>query len=313
MSINIATISQEKPKLVVICGPTGTGKTAVAVEIGQVLQAEIIGADSMQVYKYMDIGTAKPTPAEQQAVRHHMIDVVAPDEPFDAARFASKAHERINQIHARGQKVFVVGGTGLYIKALLYGLFEHDDVDLDLRRQLQAEADQHGSAFLHRRLRSADPQSAANIHPNDTYRIIRALEIHQATRKPLIEHQRAHGFAEQTYEVLKVGLQIERQALYERIDQRVDAMIAARLKDEVQMLLEKGYDPGLKAMQSIGYRHVAAYLGGQLTWEEAVRTMKRDTRRYAKRQMTWFRADEDIVWKKPQEVEQIQTLVQNFF
>lgn len=301
-----------KPRIIVVCGPTATGKTGVAIKLAQGLKGEIVGADSMQIYKYMHIGTAKPTAAERAAARHHLVDLIAPDQPYDAARFATDAAKIITRLNGQGLLPLVVGGTGLYIKALLHGLFEQQPKDDALRSQLRAEAAEHGNLFLYKRLKVKDPESAAKIHPNDTYRIIRALEVYALTDKSLVAHHKAHGFTDQPYEALKIGLHIERAQLYERINMRVDLMLAAGLLGEVKTLLAKGYGAELKTMQSIGYRHMVAFLKGEIDWDEAVRTMKRDTRRYAKRQMTWFKADEKIVWKKPQEIDEIIALAAEF-
>jgi tRNA dimethylallyltransferase len=301
-----------KPRIIVVCGPTATGKTAAAIALAQRLKGEIIGADSMQIYKHMDIGTAKPTAKENAAVRHYLVDVISPNQPYDAARFAEDAAVIITRLAQRGLVPLIVGGTGLYIKALLHGLFEQLPKDPDLRARLRFEAAEQGSAFLHDRLKTKDPKSAAKIHFNDTYRIIRALEVYELTQKAIVEHHKTHGFAEQPYEALKIGLHMEREALYDRIDKRVDQMLDSGLLDEVKTLLEKGYSAELKTMQSIGYRHMVAYLKGEIEWDEAVRTMKRDTRRYAKRQMTWFKADDEIIWKQPHEIDEIMDLATDF-
>ena len=304
--------STAKPKIIIICGPTGIGKTSVAIELAQHFKGHIIGADSMQIYKHMDIGTAKPTAEEQACVTHHMVDVVAPDEPFDAARFAEHARQIIADLCQQQILPFVVGGTGLYIKALLYGLFSDDVSDPQIRAKLKAEADSQGIASLYQRLVRLDPETARRLHPNDTYRILRALEVVQASGKPISRHHREHAFAEQPFEALKIGLNTERERLYERINNRVDEMLAAGLLSEVKDLLKKGYSADLKAMQSIGYRHMLDTLQGRLTPEECARTLKRDHRRYAKRQLTWFNADAGIIWKTPEQIEEMIQLVAGF-
>ncbi len=290
----------QHPDILIICGPTGAGKTAAAIEIAQrlpkALKAEIVGADSMQVYRQMDIGTAKPTLAEQALVRHHMVDILDPDEAFDAARYATMAREAIDGILARGVLPIVAGGTGLYIKALVYGLFPTHPSDPNIRERLKKERLRLGAEALHERLRACDPQTAQRVHPHDAYRIIRALEVWEITGKPLSRHHQAHQFSLKAFNTLSIGLDIERRCLYKRLDQRVDAMIDMGFLQEVKGLLKMGYTPDHKSMQSLGYRHMTAYLRGELDWPEAVRTMKRDIRRYAKRQMTWFRADNSIVW-----------------
>jgi tRNA dimethylallyltransferase len=289
-----------KPPVLLICGPTGIGKTAAAVAAAEAFGGEIISADSMQVYRFMDIGTAKPTTEEQARVPHHLIDDVDPDEDFDAARFSRAAREIAVAIDRRGAVPIVAGGTGLYIKAMLYGLFRAQPPDPLIRQRLRQEADAVGSEALHRRLAGIDTKAAARIHPHDTFRIIRALETAAATGVPITDHHRRHGFRKSPFRVMKIGLDMDRQALYDRIDRRVDTMINAGLLDEVRGLMSRGYSEDLKAMQSLGYRHMVDFTTGRLTWEEAVRTLKRDTRRFAKRQLTWFRADKEIVWSAPE-------------
>jgi tRNA dimethylallyltransferase len=301
-----------KPKIIIICGPTGIGKTDTAIELAKAFNGEIIGADSMQIYRYLDIGTAKPTADEQRQVRHHLIDFIDPDEHFDAVQYSHLARETVTRLLDRGIIPFVVGGTGLYIKSFLYGMFQSEPIDSTLRDRLTKEADEHGSDTLYRRLLECDPSTAQRLHPNDTYRIIRALETYEATGKPISEYHNTHGFSEQPFDALKIGLNMTRALLHERINQRVDMMIAAGFVDEVKKLLRKGYTADLKSMQSIGYRHVVDYLQGRLTLEECVRTLKRDHRRYAKRQLTWFGADNEITWKQPGQVQQIMQLVERF-
>jgi tRNA dimethylallyltransferase len=301
-----------KPKIIIICGPTGIGKTTVAIDLAQHFAGHIVGADSMQVYKYMDIGTAKPTVAERARVVHHMIDFVEPDESFDAAQYAARAREKIIELDRQHIIPFVVGGTGLYIKALLYGLFDEKVSDPEIRDRLKAEADTRGIQILYERLGELDPETANRLHPNDTYRILRALEVIEATGQAISKHHKTHGFFEQPFESLKIGLEMDRALLYERINRRVDAMISAGFLDEVKGLMARGYSADLKPMQSIGYRHMVDYIEGRLNWDECVRTLKRDHRRYAKRQLTWFGADPEIVWKKPRQVEALKLSVENF-
>lgn len=303
-----------KPKIVVICGPTGVGKTSAAIEIAGEFKGEIVNADSMQIYKYMDIGTAKPASDEQARVKHHMIDIVYPNESFDAAMYAKMARETVIKLDRQDTVSFVVGGTGFYIKALLYGLFigPAKGGDVNIRERLKAEATIHGAAFLHKYLSKCDPIAAENIHPNDTYRIIRALEIYEITGKSISEYHEEHRFTDEPFKVLTIGLDMNREILYDRINSRVDAMIDAGLVDEVKGLLGKGYSESLKPMQSIGYRHAVDYIKGRLTWDEALSTLKRDTRRYAKRQMTWFKADSRIAWIKPEQLKDSIRLIKKF-
>lgn len=302
----------EKPCLIVISGPTGVGKTDAAITAAEPLGGEIISADAMQVYKHMDIGTAKPTRKQQQRVRHHLIDVVDPDEPFSAALFKEMAEARIQDLHRKGCPIFIVGGTGLYIKALTRGLFPVEGQDGAIRKKLREEVEASGLETLYRRLRMVDPEAAQRIHPNDTYRIIRALEVHQATGQPISRHQRNHGFQDVGYRTLSIGLTLDRAILYDRIDKRVDLMLASGFLEEVRGLLDQGYSSTLKSMRSIGYRHVADYLEGRVTWDETVSLFKRDTRHYAKRQLTWFRADPDIQWMEPDQIEEMREKIDSF-
>ncbi len=304
--------STAKPKIIVICGPTGIGKTSVAIELARHFKGQIIGADSMQIYKFMDIGTAKPTAEEQARVVHHMVDIVAPDESFDAAQYAETAREIIAELCEHRILPFVVGGTGLYIKALLYGLFDEDISNPQIREKLKTEAQTLGIDTLHQRLCRLDPETARRLHPHDTYRILRALEVVEASGKPISRHHREHGFAVQPFDALQIGLQMERELLYERINQRVDAMFAAGFLDEVKNILARGYAADLKAMQSIGYRHLVDTIQGRISLAECLRTLKRDHRRYAKRQLTWFNANPEIVWKNPEQIEEMIRSVDRF-
>jgi tRNA dimethylallyltransferase len=301
-----------RPRVVVICGPTALGKTSAAIELAEIFDGEIVGADSMQIYKHMDIGTAKPTEKEKARVKHHMIDIIDPDERFDARQYATMARETIETLYHKNKIPFVVGGTGFYIKALLNGLFDADATGENIRIGLKNEAENHGIAFLYGRLCRKDPEAAKKIHPNDAYRIIRALEVHAVTGKALSGLHKAHGFNDHPFVVLKIGLHIRREMLYDRINKRVDVMIDNGLLDEVKGLLDMGCSPQSKSMQSIGYRHMVDFIAGDCSWEETVRTLKRDTRRYAKRQLTWFRADPEIIWKAPDAMEDIEVLIQTF-
>jgi tRNA dimethylallyltransferase len=304
--------TSNKPKIIVICGATGIGKTSVGIELAEKLGGEIVSADSMQIYRYMDIGTAKPTTVELQRIPHHLIDIVNPDEDYDAVRFSRHARKQIADIGSRGLLPLVVGGTGLYIKALLHGLFRAKPANPEIRDRLKREVDKIGSPALHRRLQQVDPDTAGRLHPNDSYRILRALETIESTGKSISVQHQEHGFTDEPFDTLKIGLQMDRAKLYQRIDQRVDLMVEAGLVGEVRHLLKMGYGADLKSMQSIGYRHVAEYLQDQLTWDECVRTLKRDTRRFAKRQFTWFGADRQIQWYAPGQLNVISRLVEGF-
>ncbi len=301
-----------RPRLIVICGPTGIGKTGVAIELARRFNGQIVGADSMQIYRHLEIGTAKPTAAERRMVPHHLVDFLEPDREFDAAAYARRAAAVIDRLHSRGIVPFVVGGTGLYIKALLKGLFRAGAGDPELREKLRTKAETAGSQALHKELAAVDPETAARLHPNDTYRIIRALEVYELTGVPLSDHHRAHRFGQERYNTVKIGLNIERSRLYRRIEKRVDLMIARGLLEEVEGLLCGGFGPHLKAMQSLGYRRMTAYIDGDLRWQETVDLIKRDHRRYAKRQLTWFRADPEIKWLEPAQTEAAAGMITKF-
>jgi tRNA dimethylallyltransferase len=305
-------LNSDKPKVIIICGPTGIGKTAVGINLAEKFGGEIIGADSMQIYRHMDIGTAKPTLEERRRVAHHMVDIVDPDEDFDAVQFAERARIGIAALSQRSRLPFVVGGTGLYIKALLHGLFQSELIDPKIRQRLRQQLDQGGSSLLYERLQRIDPETAGRLHPHDSYRIIRALETVESSGKPISKHHQDHGFQDDPYNTLKVGLRIDRQKLYAQLDGRVDAMIQAGLVEEVKKLLAMGYAAELKSMQSIGYRHVVEFIAERLPWEECVRTLKRDTRRFAKRQFTWFGADPHIKWYEPDQLHEITRLMEKF-
>lgn len=301
-----------KPNVIVICGPTGVGKTAVGIELAKRFNGEIIGADSMQIYRYMDIGTAKPTQDEQAEVEHHMIDVANPDEDYDAETYMAASRKIIHDLHNQGVLPIVVGGTGFYIKALEYGLFGPGVSDPVIRDRLRKEAEISGSSFLYEKLAQCDPVTADVIHPNDTYRIIRALEVYEMTGEGISTYRDQHSFSDNPFRTLKIGLKMAREALYKRINERVDRMIDLCFLDEVKGLLRKSYHADLKSMQSIGYRHMALFIEGQVSWEEAVRTMKRDTRRYAKRQLTWFNADDSVIWIEQNQLNNIDKRVKCF-
>lgn len=294
--MSVPNSADMRPPLIVICGPTAVGKTRLALELAERLGAEIVSADSRQVYRLMDIGTAKPTAGEQQRARHHLIDVVWPDEDFNAADFAAEAGHAIEDIRRRGKLPMLVGGTGLYIRALTEGLLEAPGSDAGLRDRLHACAENEGSAALHARLAHVDPEAAKRLHPNDLVRIVRALEVFELSGRPLTAFQQEHGFSRQPYRTLKIGLELDRKVLYRRIDQRAEAMITEGLIDEAQALLAAGYSPGLKALRTIGYRQAFALLRGELSRIEAVADLQRATRRYAKQQLTWFRRDTEIFW-----------------
>lgn len=302
-----------KIKLVVIVGPTASGKSALAMELAERFNGEIISADSMQVYRYMDIGTAKPAKEQRQRIAHHLIDAADPDENFTAARYSGEASKAICEIHNRGKNIFVVGGTGLYIKALTKGLFKGPGSDASIRSALAALGAAGGGArCLYEKLKEVDPDAALKIHPNNTARIIRALEVYYLTDKPISIFQRDHDFSEEPYEAMKIGLAIDRKILYKSIDDRVDNMIEAGFLEEARRLLAAGYSPTLKAMMGLGYKEIIGHIQGRYTLECAIKEIKKNTRRYAKRQMTWFRKEADIRWFAPDEKQGIMTLVKEF-
>ena len=287
------------PRIIVIAGPTASGKTSLSVKLAKIFNAEIISADSMQVYRWMNIGTAKPTEEERNGVPHHLLDVVDPDEPFNAARYRSLAHSAATEVISRGKRCLVVGGTGLYIKSLLQGLFDCPPGSKKLRQSLEREWDLEGEAVLYNRLVALDPERAENIHPHDRMRILRALEIIELTRKRPSELFNEHRFGERPFNALKFCLHFERERLYQRIDERALQMIERGLVKETEELLRKGYNADLKPMQAIGYRQAVRFLKHEYTLDQAVSSLQRETRRYAKRQITWFRKDPEYVWLDP--------------
>jgi tRNA dimethylallyltransferase len=290
-------IEGARPRVVILLGPTGVGKSKLVVELAEAFGGEIISADSMQVYRYMDIGTAKPTPEDQKRVRHHLIDLVTPDQPFHAGFYRSLSRRTIGQLYRSGKPVWVVGGTGLYIKVLTQGLFPSPKIDPGVRERLKEEAKEKGETCLYQRLKNVDPETASHLHPNDLFRTIRALEVFDSTGVPISFFREQHRFGEKPYLTLKMGLEKERNALYRRIEERVKQMIERGFLQEVKGLMEMGYGSELKPMQSLGYKQMVQFLSKKIGWDEAVRQMKRDTRHYAKRQWTWFKSDREVCWR----------------
>jgi tRNA dimethylallyltransferase len=288
-------MSARRAPLLVIAGPTGVGKTAVAVALAQRLPIEVISADSRQVYRGMDVATGKPTAAERAAAVHHLIDVVDPDEGYHAARFAAEATEAIGAIRRRGRLPVIVGGTGLYIRALLRGLDPAPPADPEFRRELASIAAAEGRPALHARLAQASPATARRLHPNDAVRVVRALELLRAG-SPVGEARTRWRQEPALGAVLYIGLTMARQTLVQRLEARAAAMVAAGLAREVRGLLDRGYGPELPALHSIGYREFARVLAGALDEAEALRLMQRDTARYARRQWTWFAREPAIEW-----------------
>ncbi len=299
-------------RVVLIAGPTASGKTSLAVELALALDGEIVNADSLQVYRGMNVGTAKPTLRERRGIPHHMLDVVNPDEPFNAALYREGALKCARDISARGKLCFVVGGTGLYFKALLGGLLRCPPADRSLRDRLAREWQSHGAAVLHGRLARADAESAARIHPNDRVRVLRALEVMELTSRRPSELAREHGFGESSLRPLKLGLDLERGELYRRIEARTERMVSGGLLAETRSLLERGYGPDLKPMKAIGYRHAIRHLAGEWSLEELTRNLQQDTRRYAKRQLTWFRSDPEMTWVSPGALGPLRRMVEGF-
>jgi tRNA dimethylallyltransferase len=297
----MTSIVNDSQLVVVILGPTATGKSELAVELALRFGGEIVSADSRQVYRHMDIGTAKPTLEQQALVPHHLIDVVDPDEDYDVARYQREALEAIKAVPARGKLPFLVGGSGLYLAAAMGELdLPIVGADAELRRRLEKEAAEQGGEALHQRLAEVDPETAARLHPNDLQRVIRALEVHYLTGLPLSAFRREKGAARHCepspVRFLRIGLTAPREALYRRIEQRVEKMMAQGFLDEVSALLARGYHLGLKSMDSLGYKELGAHLEGRMELDEAVETFKRNTRRFAKRQLTWFRKTPEVNW-----------------
>jgi tRNA dimethylallyltransferase len=302
-----------KPKLVVVLGPTAVGKSEVAADLAVHMNGEIVNADAQQVYRQLDIGTAKPSIEVREKIAHHVIDIIDPDEEFNVARYRALATAIIDDIHKRGKLAIVCGGTGLYVKALTRGLFHGPAQDASIRAELTLKAQRDGLRSLYARLEQVDPSATSWIHPNDRQRIIRALEVYESTGKPMSQWQKEHAFSESLFTTLKIGLHRHRAELYGLIDRRCDQMIAAGLIDEVKGLLARGYGLDLKSLRSLGYRHMGLFLMGQLSLEQAVFLMKRDTRRLAKRQLTWFRSDQEIHWFHPEsERSKIMAVVEPF-
>jgi len=289
-------VAKDKPKLLVILGPTASGKSKLGIEIAKRIGGDIVNADSLQVYRYLDIGTAKPSEDELNQVTHHLIDVVDPGEEFNAGILRKLASQLIEELSRKSAKTIVVGGAYLYVRVLLYGIIDGIPKDKEIRDNLKDVKSNFGVRYLYEKLKSLDPDSASRIHANDYVRIERALETYYLTGKRISELQEKHGFGENEYEVLKIGISEDREVLRRKIDERVDKMIQKGLVYEVKKLRKMGFGKELKPMQSIGYKQVNRYIDGEIELEVAIDLIKRDTKRLAKRQMTWLRADRDIKW-----------------
>jgi tRNA dimethylallyltransferase len=301
--------------IVALIGPTAIGKTALSIELAQKFDFEIISVDSMQVYRYMDIGTAKITEREMEGIPHHLISVVNPDEIFNAGLFEKMAIDAVNEIVSRGKNVLLTGGTGLYLSALLNGLLKNIPVFPELRKEIETELEVKGAEALHKQLFSIDRISAKRIHPNDSQRLVRALEIFKGTNRTwssFIEEHR-HERESRFTNTLIIGLRCEREKLYHRIDRRSEMMLENGLHDEVKELLEMGYGAGLKSMKAIGYSHMVKFINGEWTQSELLEKLSRDTRRYAKRQFTWFNKINKIDWVETENLNSVQGKVSTFF
>ncbi len=285
-----------KPKILVIVGPTASGKSSLAISIAKEIGGEIVSADSQQVYRGMDIGTGKASLEERESIPHHVLDVLNPDEEMTAARFVELADAAIATIHERKKKVIVAGGTMLYVKALLRGLFEGPAADPQLREQLEEEAVQNGVASLWTQLQTIDPESADRIHDTDKRRLIRAIEVYRGSGIALSEHHRRHRAQPPRYRAKIIGLAPEREALYGQINLRVESMMAAGLLQEVEILREKGFLRGLRSQQAIGYAELHDHLDGEQSLSEAIALVQRNSRRYARRQLSWYRGDTEVEW-----------------
>ena len=292
----------------ILVGPTAVGKTKVSVQLAERLDAEIISADSRQIYKYLDIGTAKPDPETLVRVPHHLIDTLELDEEYTAGRFASDARRCIEEIFARERTPLVVGGAGFYIKALLEGLFEAPARDEEVRDNLKQRVRKEGIEPLYVEFQEIDPEYAEQVHPNDIQKVLRALEIYQVTGEPPSDHHEKEQPALQ-YPWRMIGLRRDRQQLYERINRRVDQMISRGLVEEVQALLDRGYTGEENSLQTVGYQEILASLQGEIPLDEAVSEIKKHTRHYAKRQMTWFRNQHDVQWFEVEQYDTSETLV----
>lgn len=286
-----------KRPLIILTGPTAVGKTAASIGLAKAVDGEIISADSMQVYRGMDIGSAKISREEMGGIRHYLVDVLEPEEEFNVVKFQHLAKQAAEEIYSRNRIPIVVGGTGFYIQALLYDIdFTENDGDMSLRRELERTAEEKGPEYLHQLLHEVDPQAAAELHPNNIKRVIRALEFYRQTGKRISEHNRKEREKESPYQYAYFVLTGDRSRLYERIDRRVDVMMKEGLLDEVRSLRERGVKRTCTSMQGLGYKELYACLEGECSLEEAVRIIKRDTRHFAKRQLTWFKRERDVIW-----------------
>ena len=287
----------KKEPLVILTGPTAVGKTKLSIELAKQINGEIISADSMQVYRRMNIGTAKITEAEREGIPHHLIDILEPWEDFNVVAFQTYAKQAVKEIRQRGKIPIVAGGTGFYIQALLYGIdFTENESNTELRSHLEAESEKDGGIFLHQYLMQIDPAAAKAIHPNNRKRVIRAVEFYELTGQKISEHNDEQRQNESVYNSAYFVLTMNREELYRRIDFRVDQMLQEGLVEEVEALLAEGCRADMISMQGLGYKEIIRYLNKELSLEEAVYILKRDTRHFAKRQLTWFRREREVIW-----------------
>lgn len=297
----------KKIPLIILTGPTAVGKTDLSIKLAKSLDAEIISADSMQIYKYMDIGSAKVTEEEMDGVVHYMIDEVTPDIPFSVSEFQSRSEKYIQEIHEKGKNIIVTGGTGLYLNSLIYNMdFAKSNANTEIRQKLEQELKENGIDYMHEKLKSLDEDAASRIHKNNTKRVIRAIEV-------CLSGQKMNDFSKDLkynpkYKPIIIVLNRDREVLYDRINRRVDIMLENGLLDEIKNLLKMGYKKDMISMQGIGYKEMIKYLDGEYTYEEAVEIIKRDSRRYAKRQITWFKRYEDAKWYDLGEYQDVEIL-----
>ncbi len=305
---------KDLPKIVVILGPTACGKSDLAIELTKHFNFEIINADSLQIYKYLDIGTAKPDVKTLSSVPHHLIGIIKPDEQFNAGLFRKKANVVIDSLHNKNKKILIVGGTYLYVRVLTEGLIGGVEPDTNFRDELKVQRAKYGTEHIYSNLKNIDPESAENINENDYVRMERALEVYHLTGQKMSDLQKEHGFTEKKFDVFKIGIDVERELLKKIIEQRLNNMIDGGFTSEVKSLRERGYDKTLKPMQSIGYKEINDYLDGYMSLEDAKEKIIINTRRLAKRQMTWLRRDKEINWYKiPQDFKNILDDLNTFY
>lgn len=302
--------NEEKQNICIIAGPTAVGKSDISIKVAKALCGEIISADSAQVYKYMDIGTAKLKNEEMQGIRHYMIDEVYPDEKFSAAVFRERALSYIDEISKRGNLPIIVGGTGLYIKSLLDN-FIFTGSDEKYRKELRSMALEYGNEYVHDMLKDVDIISYEKLHPNDLKRIIRALEVYKQTGKPITYFQKESKRKPSKFNLAYICLNMNREKIYQRINERVDIMVAAGLIEEVEGLLNRGYDRKSTSLQALGYKEIINYMMGEMSKEEAIELLKKNTRNYAKRQLTWFKGDERVFWVNVEGYRNKEDIIEN--